>query len=192
MASVPVTTRFFALLALACALFVLGAAGLWIASAAGHADAGRVRARAADALRGSAVPLAAAVALVATGGSLYYSEVAGFPPCRLCWVQRGAMYPLALTLTLTAMAGTSSWRRPLRALALAGGGVSLWHLAVERWPGLEGVACDPVNPCSIVWVRDLGVFSIPGMALAGFAAIAVLLSLRPGAPAGSPDIPGGP
>ena len=39
------------------------------------------------------------LALVAMAGSLYYSEVAGFIPCRLCWYQRILMYPLvAVTL----------------------------------------------------------------------------------------------
>jgi hypothetical protein len=37
------------------------------------------------AVRPVALPLAAAVAVVATLGSLYLSEVADFPPCRLCW-----------------------------------------------------------------------------------------------------------
>jgi disulfide bond formation protein DsbB len=42
------------------------------------------------------------VALVATLGSLYLSEVAHFEPCRLCWYQRIAMYPLALILGIAA------------------------------------------------------------------------------------------
>ncbi|HWH31815.1 MAG TPA: disulfide bond formation protein B [Egibacteraceae bacterium] len=185
MASVQVATRFFALLASACALFVVAAAALGLASAAGHERARRVRADVADALRAPAMALVAAIALVATGGSLYYSEIAGFPPCRLCWLQRGAMYPLAVAATAAAAAGAAGWRRPLRVLALAGAAVSAWHVAVERWPALEGAACDPANPCSVVWVRDLGVFGIPAMALAGFAAAAVLLSLRPPAHGGA-------
>ena len=41
----------------------------------------------------AALTVAAAVAVVATLGSLYFSEVADFPPCRLCWFQRIGMYP---------------------------------------------------------------------------------------------------
>lgn len=33
-------------------------------------------------------------AVVSMLGSLYFSEVRGFPPCILCWYQRIAMYPL--------------------------------------------------------------------------------------------------
>ena len=36
-------------------------------------------------------PLTLAVAGVATLGSLYFSESAGYLPCRLCWFQRIAM-----------------------------------------------------------------------------------------------------
>src|SRR6201987_3090193 len=39
------------------------------------------------------------VAAIATGGSLFFSEIAGYVPCELCWYQRICMYPLSL-LTL--------------------------------------------------------------------------------------------
>ena len=51
-----------------------------------------------------ALPLAAAVAVVATLGSLYFSEIADFPPCRLCWYQRIGMYPLAVVLPIARLA----------------------------------------------------------------------------------------
>ena len=37
-------------------------------------------------------------------GSLYFSEVANYVPCRLCWFQRIAMYPLAVILLIAASA----------------------------------------------------------------------------------------
>ena len=49
--------------------------------------------------------LAFAVALTATAGSLYFSEVAGLEPCTLCWYQRIAMYPLAADPGRRRMAG---------------------------------------------------------------------------------------
>lgn len=33
------------------------------------------------------------ITLVATLGSLYYSEIAGYEPCKLCWIQRILIYP---------------------------------------------------------------------------------------------------
>ena len=53
---------------------------------------------AANLLGEKAIWFAWIVALVATIGSLIYSEVIHFPPCRLCWFQRIAMYPMAIVL----------------------------------------------------------------------------------------------
>jgi disulfide bond formation protein DsbB len=108
-----------------------------------------------DAVRPVALGVAAVVAIVSMLGSLYYSEVANFPPCRLCWYQRIGMYPLAVV----------------------GGLVSIYHVLIERYPSLESGSCDPTNPCSIIWVERLGYLTIPTMALSGFAVIAVLLLL---------------
>ena len=38
------------------------------------------------------------VAMIATLGSLFFSEVMMFPPCVMCWYQRICMYPLTLIL----------------------------------------------------------------------------------------------
>lgn len=125
----------------------------------------------------AALTVAAAVAIVATAGSLYYSEVADFPPCRLCWFQRIGMYPLAVILPIAA------WRRDRQVrwyalpLAVVGGAVSIYHMVIERFPSLESGSCEVTNPCSTIWVEKLGYLTIPTMALSGFAVIALLLAL---------------
>ncbi len=40
------------------------------------------------------------VAVLATVGSLFFSEVMKLPPCVLCWYQRIAMYPLTIILAV--------------------------------------------------------------------------------------------
>jgi len=45
-----------------------------------------------------ALPLAALITTTAMLGSLYFSEIVNYVPCRLCWYQRAAMYPLAILL----------------------------------------------------------------------------------------------
>jgi len=40
------------------------------------------------------------VAIVCSVGSLVYSEVVGFIPCKFCWYQRYLMYPIALILII--------------------------------------------------------------------------------------------
>ena len=125
-----------------------------------------------------ALPLATAIAVVTTLGSLYYSEVAGYPPCTLCWYQRIAIYPQVIVL------GIAWWRRDgavwLTAVPLAGVGVvlSVWHIVIERYPALAG-PCDPSNPCTIKWVEEFGFLTVPTMALiAGSAIIALTLTAR--------------
>jgi disulfide bond formation protein DsbB len=125
----------------------------------------------------AALTVAATVAVVAMLGSLYFSEVADFPPCRLCWFQRIGMYPLAVILPIAA------WRRDRQVrwyglpLAVAGGAVAIWHIVIERFPSLESGACDVTNPCSTIWLERFGYLTIPTMALSGFVLIALLLAL---------------
>jgi disulfide bond formation protein DsbB len=166
-------TLFFALLAWLCLGLVLVA----LIAAVGGRHTARGRAYLVDVVGPVSVGLGAVIALVATAGSLYLSEVANFPPCRLCWYQRIGMYPLAVVLTVAAM------RRDLRiwpyGLALAGLAlpISVYHVLLERWPSLETGACEVANPCSVVWVRHFGVVTIPFMAGSGFAAVIVCMLL---------------
>lgn len=126
---------------------------------------------------GQALTAAWAIATTATIGSLVLSEIYHFTPCKLCWYQRIAMYPLTVVL------GFAAWRRDLKtfrapALVFVGIGslLSTWHVLVQRIPDLSGSAsCDPTAPCTAIWVDVFNVFTIPTMALAGFVGIAALL-----------------
>jgi disulfide bond formation protein DsbB len=118
--------------------------------------------------------LALVVASVATAGSLYLSEVAHFIPCKLCWYQRAAMYPLVPILAVGAWRRLRVWRLALP-IAVVGGAISTYHVLIERFPQLETSACDPENPCSLIWIRRFGYLTIPTMALSAFALIAALM-----------------
>jgi disulfide bond formation protein DsbB len=170
-----VVTLFFALLATAAQVAVIVAVVLWLGSLASPAI-GRVKASVLAVVGPQALALAAVVALVCTLGSLYLSEVAHFLPCRLCWYQRTAMYPLVVVLGVAAIRRDQGARLTGAILAGMGACVSVWHLLVERYPNLESGSCDPANPCSFKWVEELGYLTIPGMALSGFALILVLLA----------------
>lgn len=115
------------------------------------------------------------VAVVAMVGSLIYSEVIHFIPCRLCWFQRIAMYPLAIVLLVGALRREAIVRYYALPLSLIGLAISIWHYLVQVYPSLEGGACDPTNPCSARYVEMFGFVSIPFMAMAGFTLISVLL-----------------
>jgi len=130
----------------------------------------------------AALWLAALVALAATSGSLYFSEVAGFEPCALCWYQRIAMYPLVLVMGIAAWRADVGIRRYVVPMAVIGAAISAYHIGVERLPGLPTGACSIAVPCDLIWVERFGFITIPVMALAGFLAILVLLLAYAGSP----------
>ncbi len=126
-----------------------------------------------------AIPVAAVVATVSTLGSLYLSEVEGFVPCLLCWIQRGFMYPLAVLL-LVASFRPIRWASPA-ALVLAGLGslVAVYHYGEQRgWVGGTEQFCDASAPCTFVWVEQFGFMSIPFMAFSGFLLVVLLAGLK--------------
>lgn len=163
---------FFALLALTALAGAVGV-GLLLVTARRAPD-GQAAATLAD-LAPTALPLAALVAGTAMIGSLFFSEVLGYPPCTLCWYQRIAMYPLAPLLGIAAVRRDLSVR--LYAWVLAGSGllISVYHYIIQWMPDLEATGCAVDNPCTAVFVREFGFVSIPFMALCGFIAVIVLL-----------------
>jgi len=131
---------------------------------------------AAALLDGKAIWLAWVVALVATVGSLMYSEWFHFVPCRLCWFQRIAMYPLAIILLVGAIRREAVVKFYAMPIALIGLAVSIYHNVVQFYPSLEGGSCDPLNPCSARSIEMFGFMDLPFMAGAAFIVIAVLLA----------------
>ena len=122
--------------------------------------------------------LAWLIAAVAMAGSLYFSENANLVPCKLCWFQRIAMYPLALLLLIAAVLRDGNIRRYAVPLASVGAVISTYHYLIEWRPSLDAGTCDITAPCTVPWFRQFGFVSLPLMALCGFAAIVSLLTLR--------------
>jgi disulfide bond formation protein DsbB len=131
---------------------------------------------AAALLGDKAIWLAFAVALVATVGSLLYSEAFHYVPCRLCWFQRIAMYPLAILLLVGAIRREAVVKFYALPLALIGLAVSIYHNFVQFFPSLEGGSCDPEVPCSARSIEMFGFMDLPFMAGIGFIVISVLLA----------------
>jgi hypothetical protein len=128
--------------------------------------------------RDLALPLAAVIATVTTLGSLYYSDIVGYPPCTLCWYQRIAIYPQVVILWVASMRRDREVWMTAVPLAVIGAIISFWHIVIERNPALAG-PCDPSNPCTIKWVEEFGFLTVPTMALvAGLSFIALTLLAR--------------
>jgi hypothetical protein len=132
----------------------------------------------AAAIEPYALGMALVVAALAMVGSLYFSEIAQFEPCRLCWYQRIAMYPLVVILTIAVVRRDDGARVYVRALAAIGALISAYHVALEWIPALDTGACGTGPACTIVWFRELGFISLPTLALAAFLLILTLVSVR--------------
>lgn len=164
---VQVFTSILAIAALA------SSAGLWLSRLAS-----RFNKPSADLVRtvgNSALVLAAMVAIGATLGSLYFSEIANYTPCKLCWWQRVAMFPLSIVLSIAAVRKDRNIRLYVLPVAILGLCVSVYHYVIEWFPTLEKTACDLDAPCTQVWFRTFGFSSLAFMAGCGFIAIITLL-----------------
>jgi len=118
------------------------------------------------------------VAAVATAGSLYFSEVAHYRPCHLCWAQRAFMYPLVVVLGLAIWRKSPRIRRLVIPWALVGLGISVYHYLLEWFPKqLETNVCDIDVPCSAFPFRLWHFLTLPFMAGCGFLFIVSVLSL---------------
>lgn len=127
-------------------------------------------------LSGSTMWLAGGVALAATLGSLYLSEIVHLIPCRLCWFQRIAMYPIALILLMAAVRKDSKARLYATTLAVIGAGIAVWHRLIQAYPSLDSGACAASGPpCSAPYIKEFGFVTIPYMALSAFLLILVLM-----------------
>jgi disulfide bond formation protein DsbB len=112
------------------------------------------------------------VAAVATGGSLFYSQIVGFVPCELCWFQRVCMYPLSILLLILAWHGDNRAARYLMPLPVVGAGVSIYHMLIGYHAISEPTSCFIGAPagCGTNWIQpeSFGYLQIPTLALTGF------------------------
>src|SRR5580765_4035462 len=109
-------------MALAAAMLVIGLLALF--GVRGPLDAVR------QALWGYEMWAAFVVAAIATGGSLFFSDIAHYVPCELCWFQRICMYPLSILTLLAALARDDRVARYLLPLPAVGACVAVYHLFV--------------------------------------------------------------
>jgi disulfide bond formation protein DsbB len=183
--STATASFFFAVLALCCLAGVVAvlAGGLiqWISPSARLLT---LRRDVGDA----SVALAALVASVATFGSLYYSQIAGFTPCTLCWYQRICMYPLAVILGVAAIRGDRDVRWYALPLALIGAGFSTYHSWIQAFPPDSGTSfCTAEAPCTTRHVWEFGFVSLPFMAFCGFSFVITMMVMARPAPEEVPD-----
>lgn len=116
-------------------------------------------------------------AIIATCGSLFFSEVLRWIPCQLCWYQRILMYPLVAILGVGIWRGDRKLHQYVLPLSLTGIAVSLYHY-MEVLKIITPPPCAGAVPCSIDYINFQGALSfvkIPFLALAAFIIISVMM-----------------
>lgn len=113
-------------------------------------------------------------AWVAMLGSLYFSEVAGFVPCKLCWIQRILMYPLTIILLVATLRRDDDVPYYVLPFSLIGICVSTYHYLLQKTDLFsEGAVCAGGVPCNIAYINWLGFITIPFLALTAFIIITI-------------------
>lgn len=116
------------------------------------------------------------ISLIATLGSLYFSEIREFVPCELCWIQRIFMYPLTILLGIAAFTNDIRMRLYILPLTIIGGSISLYHYLVQKVPGFANIKpCVQGVPCNIQYINWFGFVTIPFLALTAFTLMTVIL-----------------
>ena len=122
------------------------------------------------------LPYAAWIAaLVATAGSLFFSEVMELPPCILCWYQRIAMYPLVVIIGVGIIRRDARWKYYALPLALIGLAISVYHNLLYYNVIPESISpCKEGISCTTVQIEWLGFITIPLMGLTSFILVSAL------------------
>ena len=119
--------------------------------------------------------------LVALGGvllSLFYSNVIGYPPCELCWIQRIFLYPQLILFGMELYKKDKSMVDFSIVFAVLGAITSIYHIYIENG-GTSSLSCaDPSKggvSCAVRYIYEFGYVTMPIMALTLSVFIIVIL-----------------
>lgn len=115
-------------------------------------------------------------ALVASVGSLIYSNIIGFPPCDLCWWQRIFLYPQVLIAGIAMLKKDKSIIEYILPMSMAGAILALYQSFVQ-WGLLSSsiLKCASVGgECAKVYVNQFGYITIPFMSFSIFVYLIAL------------------
>lgn len=118
------------------------------------------------------------VASAAVVGSLVYSELIGFEPCKLCWVQRIFIYPQVLILGLTLWKKTKDAAIYCLSLSVIGFLFATYHYYGQMFnPSALPCAASGTGSCAVRFFVEFGYITIPMMSLSAFLLLIILMLL---------------
>ncbi|HVZ12184.1 MAG TPA: disulfide bond formation protein B [Patescibacteria group bacterium] len=114
------------------------------------------------------------IALFAMSGSLFFSEIAHFVPCKLCWYQRICMYPQVLLLGIANLKNDWGIKRYVLPLSIVGIVIATYHYILQMSP-IPLPCSDEVANCALKQVASFGYITIPLMSFTAFALIILMM-----------------
>ncbi len=113
------------------------------------------------------------VSVIATLGSLYFSEIRHYEPCKLCWIQRIFMYPIVIIVTIAFIQKNARIAVTTAVFSVIGGCISLYHYGIQKLSFLaeNAPSCGAIS-CTGQYINWLGFITIPFLALTAFLLIA--------------------
>lgn len=111
-------------------------------------------------------------AIIATLGSLYFSEIRHFTPCILCWYQRILMYPLTMILTVGILRRDKKIYQYVLPLSILGFIIAMYHVLLQKGILPESIApCTLGASCNTKYTGYFGFITIPVMSATAFFVI---------------------
>lgn len=119
------------------------------------------------------------VCLASIAGGLFYSSIAGFTPCVLCWWQRIFLYPQAVILAIAFFTDDEHIHKYSLALSSLGILISIYDVYLQ-FGGTDVVNCaaNGAISCNFRYFVEYGYITIPTMALTAFALLLILMLFR--------------
>jgi disulfide bond formation protein DsbB len=115
-------------------------------------------------------------AAVATVCSLYFSEIAGYVPCFLCWYQRILMYPLVIVLGVGILRRERKLYQYVLPFTIIGGLIALFHVLLYYGVFKESAAtCRAGISCTTKYIEYFGFLTIPLLSLIAFSVITICM-----------------
>lgn len=128
--------------------------------------------------RKKAVLFSFIVALTATLGSLFFSEIAGFEPCTLCWFQRIFMYPLSIILLTAIVRKHKRINEIVIPLAIIGWIFSAYQYVLQVLASASPFCSTDSVSCTTNFTFHFGYITIPFMALTAFSLIIIFSIIK--------------
>ncbi len=115
-------------------------------------------------------------ALVATLGSLFFSEILKYPPCVLCWYQRICIYPLVAIIPVGIIKKDKNLPFYVLPLSLVGLAISFFHnLLYYKWIPDTLAPCVNGTSCTTKFIEWFGFVTIPLLAFIAFLVITICM-----------------